>query len=252
VLANEEIVESSGVAASWRRRGAFWTHNDSGDAPRLFAFDSSGKDLGTCELRGTEAIDWEDIASFEQDGKSWLLVGDVGDNGHLRKSYQLYLCEEPDPGTVSTATQRIEFRYEDGPHNCESIAIDAANRTVLLSTKAIGITSQVFQLSLPATLTKETLIARKIATIPVPIAVAMDISPDSRQAVVLTYGDAFVFSRMPMESWHQAFARAPRLVKMPIRVQGESVCFGCDGRSLYLTSEKRPAPLWEVPFAQTE
>ncbi len=34
---------------------------------------------------------------------------------------------------------------------------------------------------------------------------------------------------------------------MPQRNQGESVCYGADGRTLYLTSEFAPTPLLEVP-----
>jgi hypothetical protein len=34
---------------------------------------------------------------------------------------------------------------------------------------------------------------------------------------------------------------------MPLRRQGESICYGPDGRSLYLTSEKLPTPLIEIP-----
>src|SRR5688500_2031820 len=74
MLANEDITESSGIAISQRLTDTFWTHNDSGDSPRLFAFDSKGKDLGACELRDAEALDWEDITSFKRDGKGWLLV----------------------------------------------------------------------------------------------------------------------------------------------------------------------------------
>jgi hypothetical protein len=34
---------------------------------------------------------------------------------------------------------------------------------------------------------------------------------------------------------------------MPRRRQGESICYGPDGKTLYLTSEQLPTPLWEVP-----
>ena len=38
-----------------------------------------------------------------------------------------------------------------------------------------------------------------------------------------------------------------REIGMPLRIQGESICYGPDGKTLYLTSEKLPTPLWEVP-----
>jgi hypothetical protein len=84
----------------------------------------------------------------------------------------------------------------------------------------------------------------------------MDISPDGLRAIVLTYGDAFEFVRGPKETWEQGFARPPRRVQMPQRVQGESICYGPDGKTLYLTSECKnknsasPSPLLEVPVAK--
>ncbi len=247
-LANKQIVESSGLAPSRRQPGVFWTHNDSGDEPRVFAFDSTGKDLGVCRINGAEAIDWEDMASFTRDGKNWLLMADVGDNGMRRKSYQLYLCEEPSTPAIEIAARRIEFQYKQGSHDCESVAVDAIRGIVLLTTKVFGPSCEVYQLDIPAGPTTEILIAQPLATIAVPAAVAMDVSPDGLRAIVLTYGDALEFSRTPDESWQQGFARPPRQIAMPARRQGESICYGHDGRTLYLTSELRPAPLWEVPW----
>ena len=54
VLEHEAIRESSGLAASRLRPGVFWTHNDSGDKPRLYAFDTAGTHLGCWEAPGAE------------------------------------------------------------------------------------------------------------------------------------------------------------------------------------------------------
>ena len=86
-----------------------------------------------------------------------------------------------------------------------------------------------------------------IGTLEIPPATAMDISPDGRRAVVLTYGSAYEYSRGEDEDWAQALSRPPRELVMPARRQGESICYGLDGKTLYLTSEKLPTPLWEVP-----
>jgi hypothetical protein len=122
---------------------------------------------------------------------------------------------------------------------------------VLLIAKSLGIRSEVFAFTLPALPTKETLVARPIATISVGIAVAMDVSPDGLRAMVLTYGDAFEFSRAPDEDWAQGFSRPPRRISMPLRRQGESLCYGADGRSVFLTSERLPVPLWLVPCSDS-
>ena len=82
--------------------------------------------------------------------------------------------------------------------------------------------------------------------------VAMDMSPDGRRAILLTYANGWEVVRSAKETWRDAFARPPRKIIMPQRNQGESICYGADGRTLYLTSEFAPTPLLEVPVADSE
>lgn len=247
-LESREIAESSGLAISRRQRGVFWTHNDSGDTARIFSFNAAGQQLGICRLMGAHAVDWEDMCSFERNGKNWLLLADVGDNGKRRKAYELYLCEEPPADAREAVVRRIVFRYDGDSHDCESVAVDAKLGVILLATKVAGPTCKVFQLAIPDEPTKETLIAEPIGKIALPLAVSMDISPDSSRAVVLTYGNAMEFTRGESETWRDAFARSPRQIAMPARRQGEAICYGPDGRSFFLTCEARQCPLWEVPW----
>jgi hypothetical protein len=80
----------------------------------------------------------------------------------------------------------------------------------------------------------------------------MDISPDGLRCIILTYGNAFEYTRAPDEKWSKAFSRRPRMIRLPARRQGESICYGLDGTTLYLTSEKKPTPLIEVRAAGTQ
>ena len=144
----------------------------------------------------------------------------------------------------------VYFSYEDDYRNCEAVAVDPRDRTVLLVSKEAGATAVVYALAWPeppaAGRAEKAAIARPIGRLDLPAVTSMDISPDARRAVVLTYADAYEFTRAAEEDWAAAFARPPRRLIMPERVQGESICYGTDGRTLYLTSEKRPTPLWEV------
>ena len=56
-----QLPEGSGIAASQRSPGRFWTHNDSG-APVLFALDPKGVVLGQVRVPGTKVEDWEAVA----------------------------------------------------------------------------------------------------------------------------------------------------------------------------------------------
>ena len=259
-LDSRQIRESSGLACSRRVENLFWTHNDSGDSARIFAFGASGEDLGSLAVVGAKARDWEDMASMILDGVPCLLLADVGDNSSKRNSYTLYLMEEPRLDKNSHATagpvrllQTVRFRYDDGAHNCESVAFDAKTKMVLLVTKSLfGAGCKVYSFAWPKSQTTDAspagtkVIAKVIAKLNVPLATAMDISADGRRAIVVTYGPAYEFTRREGESWAKAFARGGRRLNMPLRTQGESICYGTDGKTLYLTSERWPTPLWRI------
>ena len=257
-LADPEITESSGLACSRVNDGVFWTHNDSGSTPRVFAFNSQGESVGTFEISGAHAVDWEDMASFKQGKNGFLVIGDVGDNNLVRKGYAIYLVPEPvlppkAKGIRATlkALPAIRFTYEDGPHNCESVGIDPTDKAIYLVSKMPSPVCKVYVLPLPTKGPATGLVAKAIATLSIPTTTAMDISPDGLRAVVLTYGDAYEYARAPKEKWADAFGRPPRRLPMPGRAQGETLCYGPDGKTLYLTSERLPVPLLEVPMAST-
>ena len=251
-LANPAVTESSGLAANRRRDGVFWTHNDSGDKPVIYAFNSKGEDLGFYLIKDARAADWEDMASFAIGKKCFLLIADVGDNQARRKSCTLYFVAEPAvrarrerPVSVPVAV-RVDFTYEDGPHNCESVAVDPVRKEILLVSKTGGGACKAYVLPLPKKKVVNNAVAKAVGTLRIPTTTAMDVSPDGLRVVVLTYGDAYEYTRKKDEDWKAAFARAPRTIKMPRRAQGESICYGRDGRTLYLTSEKAPCPLLQV------
>jgi hypothetical protein len=66
--------------------------------------------------------------------------------------------------------------------------------------------------------------------------------------VVVTYKDAYLFRRPAGEDWATAFARSPQLIPLPPMRQAEAISFAADQRSLYVTSEGRPAPLYRLDW----
>ena len=168
----------------------------------------------------------------------------------------LYLVEEPaiDPAKGAAdselpVVQTIHLSFEDDHRDCEGLAVDPTSNTILLVTKERAPRCHVYAMPWPENDPKKVTTARHIATLAIPAATALDVSPDGRRAIILTYGDAYEYFRADDEDWATAFARTGRLIPMPRRFQGESICYGPDGKTLYLTSENRPTPLWEVPVA---
>ena len=96
-LQDSSIKESSGLAASRSTPGLYWTHNDSGDGPFIYAFDERGRRRGVWKLRGATARDWEDMATGPgpERNRSYLYIGDIGDNSGSRSEIVVYRVPEP-------------------------------------------------------------------------------------------------------------------------------------------------------------
>ena len=138
-LAHPDIIEASGLARSIRHENRYWVANDSGNAPVLYAIDSSGERHGVLMPRGIGNTDWEDLASFTLDGEPYLLVADVGDNNGVRSFVRLHAIPEPAelPGagrmTAVDVAFSINVKYPGGGRDTESVAV--ADGFVYLLTK---------------------------------------------------------------------------------------------------------------------
>ncbi|HZX79720.1 MAG TPA: hypothetical protein VFE72_02050, partial [Lysobacter sp.] len=137
LMLDPQLRETSGLVVSHRHAGVLWLHDDGGNPARLFAVNRDGDRVATLRVEGVPKTDWEDIAAFERDGRSYLLIADTGDNGGLRKTLQLHAVEEP--AALQNARVKpawsIVFRWPDGPRDCEAVTVDARRGEVLLVSK---------------------------------------------------------------------------------------------------------------------
>lgn len=250
---DDRINECSGIAISRTTKNAMWMHNDSGDSPRLFLTGLNGDIKSQVTLKGIKALDWEDVCSFTLDDRNWVLVGDTGDNqknrAKRRAKARLHLFEEPtstDAKIKVKVKRTIEFEYEDGPHDCEGIAVDTKTQTILLITKSLLPSGcQLYSLPLKPE-NKKKAIARKIADLPIPVATAMDLSPDGLRLIVITPRVGFLITRTADEPWSTATGRAPTVVELPNAQQTEAVCFSSDAKHVYVMSEGLNQAIWRL------
>ena len=86
-LRSPRLSESSGVAVSRRHPGILWTHNDSGDSAAFYATNHSGDLLGTYDVPGAAAHDWEDmtLGPCQHVPGTCLFFADTGDNSEQRQ-----------------------------------------------------------------------------------------------------------------------------------------------------------------------
>ena len=263
LVTSGELVEISGLAASRLHADVLWAINDGGNPARLYAVDRRGGILARFEVQGARNIDWEDLASFELDGKHYLLVADTGDNGGRRKEFQLHVFAEPDTlqdGTLEPAWT-LRARWPDGPRDCEAVAVDAgAGQVLLLSKKRnppdlfalpladagnrVGEARRIGRLSgVPAASDEMQRNDPRLAKL-FPQVTAADLSPDRATLAVLTYGSVLFYRRRGDESWAETVARAPETHPVPLIPQAEAIAWSSGGGGLYATGEFSPAPLF--------
>lgn len=260
-LADPEIRESSGLVLSQRHDNCFWTHNDSGDAPRLFLVHRDGRTIARLKIAGAKALDWEDIASATIHGTPKLIIGDIGGNALKRDHVTLYILSEPkflfDDSkpklpieSVATVETAIDVVFNGGVTNYEGIAVDRSAKSILIFEKSF--TGRVYSIPLPDSTKKRMEVeAKYIGQTGIPFASACDIAKDNKSMVVINYGTGFLFLRRTaanghVEEWSESFKREPVLFVLPKMRQSEAVCFSKDAKSIYLTSEQVPTPLIQM------
>ena len=242
-LDNTAVNESSGVAASRRSNGIYWTHNDSGGEAAIFAFDGAGKDLGKFVLRGIRARDWEDMASSTLDGVAYLYIGDIGDNLKNQRSLSIHRFPEPKvtDSNVITEIETYTVTFPDGPHNCEALMV-APNGDIFLVTKDDFGDSKVFKLARPKGSGDYKL--SKIADLKVTGGnvyshriTGGDISRDGKRVVLRTYFSLLLYESKETASFASV---APVSLPVPLERQGEAVCFDEANDRLITTTEGAP------------
>jgi hypothetical protein len=249
-LQSKEITESSGICASRRNDGIYYTHNDSGDTARFFKFDRKGQILATYNVtNANKAIDWEDIASATIAGKPYIFCGDIGDNKSKRTEIYVYRIPEP-AGKGDVAADRIyTLTYPDGPHNAETLLVDPRSGDIEIVTKISDKPSSVFKLSRPGASGRYVL--TKVGDLQVGSGFAMaklvtggDVSPDSKHVILRTYAEAWEYDiSTSFDSWIRA---TPRHIQTNAEMQGEAICYSRNGEALLTSSEGSPCPISEA------
>jgi len=229
-FANPEIDESSGLAKSTKYPGVYWTINDSGNPPILYAFDLTGKSVGDVLVQRSRNVDWEALA-YES---GVLYVGDIGDNPSRRDEVRIWTVPEPDPRVVHAAPATLlRLRYPDGAHNAE--AMFARDGWLYVVIKQLGSAPLGVYRANSAWSTKVKHVFEKVVTIsPGEMITGGDINADGTRIALTGYNHVFVF--IGRGEPREVLATRPHKFALGRSGQTEAVVF--DGLDLILTNEQ--------------
>lgn len=249
-LAEPRMAEASGVAVSRRNPGILWTIDDSGNPPDVIATDTLGRYRATIAVDGATNIDWEEIAIGPCRQASCLYIADTGDNSESRPEVQLYRLDEPTlvPSSLifvrstAPAFEKLRFRYPDGPHDVEAMAVTPSG-DVLLITKGRSDGVLVFRIPATAWGSPDIANAERIDSLPITAAAGagrlitgMAISPDGQRAMVRSYREIFPFA-LRADGTMRPLGKPTSCDILGLEPQGEGIAF-LDNRRLVLTSER--------------
>lgn len=112
-LLPDEVKETSGLIFY---DNAFWTINDSGNAPILYKLDTvTGNIIQRITVLNSTNVDWETLAQDED----YIYIGDVGNNSGNRDDLGIYILTKaniPSSGDASVNSSHISLTYSDYPN----------------------------------------------------------------------------------------------------------------------------------------
>lgn len=268
-LKDERISESSGLVASRNNPGKYWTHNDSGDGPFIYAFDETGEGLGVWRAQGAENEDWEDIAIGPGPvaGTNYIYVGDIGDNNSSRSQVVIYRFAEPTIAAddrestkskpiVIESVEAYRFRYPDGRHDAEALLVHPNGNIYVLSKVAFA-NPVVYEASPPFDSTKvgtfKSLGEIKLPSLFGGVITGGDISPDGRRVALCDLFQGYEIllpdsSNSFDDIWKQ------KIVGFDLgkRKQGESIAYRLDGKSVLASSEGKHPEVFQVLISASQ
>jgi hypothetical protein len=263
-IKSKEISESSGLVASRTSPGAYWTHNDSGDGPFIYALDTRGDSLGVFRVSGAQARDWEDIAAGPgpQPNKSYLYIGDTGDNDNARSEVVVYRVAEPSlssatrkltkakPGLTESA-EAIRLKYPDGPHDAEALLVHPTTGNIYIVIKVMLANPGVYEAVAPFN-TGKVVTMKRLGEARVPslfggVITGGNISPDGRRVALCDYFQGYEVA-LPSGATNFDDIWKQRMTGFDLgkRKQGESITYRLDGKAFLATSEGKNSPLIQV------
>lgn len=257
-IENSHIDEASGLAASRKNAGVFWTHNDSDNRNIIFAFNLKGQDLGEYHVGFIPNRDWEDIAvgPGPDVNQQYIYIGDIGDND--AEFYLKYIYRIPEPtvdssqspvDTILSEFDVIAFRYPDGERDAETLMVDPLTKDIYIVSKRED-SVRVYCVSYPQKTSEVVNIPDYISAINLTNITAGDISASGTEILLKSYSNIYYWKRENSQRIGEVLQTPPQIVTYIPEPQGEGLSWAPDASGYYTISEEPagvPAFLYFYP-----
>ncbi len=271
VTLSSQLEEISGLAVSHSNPDYLWALTDSCSEPELYLINRSGEVMRTYRLRNTPNIDWEDLAvgPCEPWGEqSCIYIGDTGNNSFNRKNLRVLSVVEPDVSDVTSPSETNikvdilhtwQVKYPESSESAdlanpdsESIMVKPGSGDVYIVSKhSEGGIQRLYQMTRGGEHAGElTLLASynkfncdSCALFLVLQALfnattGADFSPDGQRFLVRTYGLIYEYDLTAYNNdIAEAFAHPAQRFETR-ELQGESVTYDTDGKSIITAGEE--------------
>ncbi len=204
-LSVAEIQEASGLIASRKHEGVFWTISDSGNPANLYALDETGRVLATYKIAGATNSDWESITIDEH---SRLFIGDTGNAARVA-TRAIYEVDEPDPRAAAASNSsyaqpielplRRKLTFSAPTPQTDFEAAFVLGGQFFLPSKVSSGTTQLFALDIPSAepaSADQSFAVELKALGPIPNAnwiTDATVHPSGKRLALLTYSEAILF-----------------------------------------------------------
>jgi hypothetical protein len=244
-----EIREVSGLVASIENKNKLWVHNDGSRTLRLYLLSRDGILERRFRFKDVRTEDFEDIAVRSEGDRSFLYIGDIGDNYGRREAVRILRLREPKltDSIRDIKVDSVFLTYPDGSRDAEAMLVDPVTGQLYIISKRDD-NPHVYKAKLQFG-TRDTIpmsLVGKLSLTGTGVlgwVTAADISPDGTQVLLRSYGNVFYWKRKRGELLEEMFKREPEALSHTSEIQGEAIGFSRNGEGFYTISEGRTPSL---------
>lgn len=239
-IVDKKLDEASGLVASIKNPGYFWTHNDSGNPAEVYLINGKAEIVMTCKLPNVPNRDWEDITvgPGPKENKNYLYVGDIGDNEAQYAYKIIYRFEEPvlsEGNNVIDQFDTLVFQLSDGVRDTEALMIDPTSKELFIFSKRED-SVRMYQIPFEFA-SGDTVVAERKIILPLTRIVAACISTDGTEVLIKNYDYIYYWKRTDNQSISELLQTNPIELLYNREPQGESITWQRDGAGFYTLSE---------------